>query len=184
MVKIATVLALVLLFTVPLMAQDDYPRIQTSLGYANLNLIDFGAVDFNGIPTGATAHHSGFMNETGFNFTRNLGVNNYMGIYSLGGNTTMIADFIGGKATYRAAKIAPYGVASIGFAYLTSQTSYYGSSSFATRFGGGVDIPINDSMAFKVEVSRMSFHFQVTPTGGSWTSGTNIATGIVFTLAQ
>jgi hypothetical protein len=186
MVKIAAVLFVVLLCAVPLMAQDDYPRIQTSLGYANLSLTDFGSVDFTtGFLTGATAHHSGFANETSFNFTRSLGVNNYMGIYGLGNNTTMIADFIGGRAMYRTARVVPYGLAGIGFAYLTSSTSYYGSSSFATRYGGGVDVPFNDTMAFKFEVSRMSFHFgQLTPTGGSWTSGTNFQTGVVFTLAQ
>ena len=99
--------------------------------------------------------------------------------------TTMIADFIGGKAMYRAAKVVPYGLASIGFGYLTSSTSYYGSSSFAVRYGGGVDIPIGDTMAWKFELSRMSFHFgQLTATGGSWTTGTNFQTGIVFTLSQ
>ncbi len=186
MVKIAGVLFGVLLCAAPLLAQDDYPRIQTSLGYANLNLVDFGSVDpTSGFFSGATAHHSGFANETGFNFTRSLGVNNYMGIYGLGANTTMIADFIGGKAMYRAARVVPYGLAGLGFGYLTSSSSYYGSSSFATRYGGGVDVPIGETMAWKFEVSRMSFHFgQLTPTSGSWTSGTNFQTGIVFTLAQ
>src|SRR5947207_9362854 len=140
MVKIAAVLVLVGLFAIPVMAQDDYPRIQTSLGYANLGMLDFGKPpDVLGNLT-QTSHHSGFANETGFNFTRSLGVSNYMGIYGLGNNTTMIADFIGGKAMYRAARAVPYGLASIGFAYLTSQTSYYGSSSFAVRWGGGVDV--------------------------------------------
>jgi hypothetical protein len=185
MVKIAVLLVL-FVCAVPAMAQDEFPRIQTSLGYANLSLIDFGSADpTTGLLTGATSHHSGFANETSFNFTKTLGVNNYMGIYGLGSGTSMIADFIGGRAMYRAAKVVPYALAGIGFAYLTSSTSYYGSSSFATRYGGGVDVPINDTMAFKVEVSRMSFHFgQLTPTSGSWTSGTNIQTGIVFTLAQ
>ena len=186
MVKVAALLSLVLLCAMPLLAQDDYPKIQTSLGYANLNLIDLGKFNpITGQLTGETAHHSGFANETGFNFTRSLGVSNYMGIYSLGNSTTMIADFIGGKAMYRAAKVVPYGLASIGFGYLTSSTSYYGSSSFAVRYGGGVDIPIGDTMAWKFELSRMSFHFgQLTATGGSWTTGTNFQTGIVFTLSQ
>jgi len=186
MVKIAAVLLLVFVCALPVMAQEEYPRIQTSLGYANLSLIDLSSVDpFTGLLTGATSHHSGFANETGFNFTKNWGVSNYMGIYGLGNSTTLISDFIGGKAMYRGAKVVPYGLAGIGFGYLTSSTSYYGSSSFATRYGGGVDVPISDTMYFKVEVSRMSFHFgQLTPTSGSWTSGTNIQTGIVFTLAQ
>jgi hypothetical protein len=185
MVKIAAVLVLVLLFAIPVMAQDDYPRIQTSLGYANLNFLDYGSVNFPAVK----AHHSGFANETGFNFTRNLGVNNYLGVYGLGGNVTMLADFIGGKAMYRTSRLVPYAVAGIGFAYLSSQY-YYGGSSFATRFGGGVDIPFNDVLGFKVEVSRMSFHVPTATdpftgaTSSTWNSGINISTGVVFTLAQ
>src|SRR5947207_8644487 len=139
MVKIAAVLVLVGLFAIPVMAQDDYPRIQTSLGYANLGMLDFGKPpDVLGNLT-QTSRHSGFANETGFNFTRSLGVSNYMGVYGLGGNVTMIADFIGGKAMYRTQRAVPYALAGIGFAYLSS--GYYGyGSSFATRWGGGVDI--------------------------------------------
>ena len=63
MVKVAVLLSLVLLCAVPLLAQDDYPKIQTSLGYANLNLIDLGKFDpLTGVLTGETAHHSGFAN--------------------------------------------------------------------------------------------------------------------------
>ena len=189
MVKIAGVLFVVLLCAVPLMAQDEYPRIQTSLGYANLNLVDFGSVDpASGFLSGATTHHSGFANETSFNLTPNLGLSNYMGIYGLGGSktlgssVTMISDFFGGKAMYRAAKAVPYGLAGIGFGYLTSN-SYGLGSSFATRFGAGVDVPISDSLAWKFEVSRMSFHLQTT-LNSAWTSGTNFQTGIVFTIAQ
>ena len=184
MVKYAAVLVFVLLFAIPVMAQDDYPRIQTSLGYANLGLVDYGSVNFDGSLTGQTSRHSGFANETGFNFTRSLGVSNYMGVYGLGGNVTMIADFIGGKAMYRTARAVPYALAGIGFAYLSSGY-YYGGSSFATRWGGGVDVPINDSMALKFEVSRMSFHLQTDVTGNAtWHTGINFQTGVVFTIAQ
>ena len=180
MVKIASVLFVVLLCAVPLMAQDEYPRIQTSLGYANLGFYNFD--------TGVSSRHSGFANETSFNLTPNLGLSNYMGIYGLGGSktlgssVTMISDFFGGKAMYRAAKAVPYGLAGIGFGYLTSN-SYGLGSSFATRFGAGVDIPFKDSLAWKFEISRMSFHLQTTA-NSAWTSGTNFQTGIVFTIAQ
>jgi len=185
MVKTAAVVTLLLLCAIPVMAQDDYPKIQTSLGYANLGLLDFGSVNpFDGSLTGATSRHSGFANETGFNFTRSLGVTNYMGVYGLGGNVTMIADFIGGKAAYRTQRAIPYGTAGIGFAYLSSGGYGYGSS-FATRWGGGVEIPMSDVLGLKFEVTRMSFHLQTDPLGGaSWVSGVNFQTGVVFTLAQ
>src|SRR5207247_9905389 len=63
MVKVAVLLSLVLLCAAPLLAQDDYPKIQTSLGYANLNLIDLGKFNaIKGQRTGESAHHSGFAN--------------------------------------------------------------------------------------------------------------------------
>jgi hypothetical protein len=178
-VKTVIVACFVLLLAIPALAQDDYPKIQTSMGYANLSFPDLQN------PT-STAHHSGFSNETGLNLTRTLGVDNYMGIYSLGTGSTLIADFIGGKATYRAAKIAPYAIAGIGFSYFTATSNgfYAAQSAFATRYGGGVDVPINDLLSWKVEVSRMNFHIQLTNPGSSWTSGTNIQAGIVFTLVN
>ena len=181
MVRSFVVVCFVLALAIPSFAQEDYPRIQTSMAYANLGFVNFGSTS----STLETKRHSGFANSTGFNLTRVWGLENYMGIYSLGGGVTLIADTFGGKATYRAARIAPYALGAIGIGYFTSSTSYgYSStSSFATRFGAGVDVPINDSMAWKVEVSRMGFHIQTSPSSG-WTNGTNIQTGVVFTLSN
>ena len=168
MVRISAAALFALLLVVPAMAQDDYPKIQTSMGYANLSLL--------------SGHHSSFANQTGFNLSRTLGLENYMGIYGLGQGVTLISDFFGGKAMYRTARAVPYALAGIGVGYFTDSQGY-GQSSFATRYGAGVDIPINDSLAWKVEVSRMTFHLQTTFTS-SWTGGTNFATGIVFTISQ
>jgi len=177
MVRTFVTACFVLLVSIPALAQDDYPKIQTSMGYANLGLYNFG--------TGDTSRHSGFANQTGFNLTKVYGLENYMGIYSLGGGVTLIADMFGGKATYRTSRIAPYALAGIGIGYFTASTSYgyAATSKFAHRFGAGVDVPISDSLAWKVEVSRMGFRIETTP-GKGWTNGTNISTGIVFTLAQ
>jgi opacity protein-like surface antigen len=177
MVRTIVVACFVLLLAIPALAQDDYPKIQTSMGYANLGLFDFGTL--------RTSRHSGFSNQTGFNLTKTYGLENYMGIYSLGGGVTLIADMFGGKATYRTSKFSPYALAGIGIGYFTASTSYgyAATSKFAHRVGVGVDFPISDSLAWKVEVSRMGFKIETTP-GSGWTNGTNIATGIVFTLAQ
>jgi hypothetical protein len=179
MVKTIVVACFVLLLAIPALAQDDYPKIQTSLGYANLSFPDLN--------TGETGHHSGFSNSTGFNLTRTLGLENYMGIYGVGQGSTLIADFFGGKATYRASKVSPYVLAGIGVGYfsISNQFVYGSTSSFATRYGAGIDVPINDTMYWKVEYSRMNFHVNFTnPTGGGWTGGNNIQAGIVFTLTQ
>ena len=178
MVKTFIVTCFVLLLAVPALAQDEFPRIQTSLGYANLGLPD--------LVTGSTGHHSGFANSTGLNFTKTLGFENYMGLYSLGNSTSLISDFVSGKATWRAAKLAPYAVAGIGFGYLNLGIGAV--SGFGTRYGGGVDVPINDILSWKVEVSRLSFHFgpglDANNLNSSWIGGTNIQAGIVFTLTQ
>jgi hypothetical protein len=177
MVRTIVAACFVLALAVPALAQEDYPRIQTSMGYTNFSFPDF--------TTGEITRHSGFANQTGFNLTRTWGLENYMGIYGLGNGVSLIADLFGGKATYRAAHVAPYALAGLGIGYFTQSSSagYGAASSFGTRFGGGVDVPINDSMAWKVEVSRMGFHFQ-TSANSAWTYGTNITAGIVFTLSQ
>jgi len=178
MVKTFIVTCFVLLLAVPALAQDEFPRIQTSLGYANLSFPD--------LTTGSTGHHSGFANSTGLNLTKTFGFENYMGLYSLGTGSSLICDFVSGKATYRAAKIAPYAVAGIGFGYFSISTQLVSGSvsAFGTRYGGGVDVPINDVISWKVEVSRLSFHTGLFNPTASWSSGTNIQAGIVFTLTQ
>jgi hypothetical protein len=178
MVRTVFAVCFVLLVAIPALAQEDYPRIQTSMGYTNLSFLDFG--------TGQKGHHSGFANSTGFNLTRSLGLENYMGLYSLGQGVTLISDLFGGKATYRTSRVAPYVLGGLGVGYFTQSTSngVGAASSFATRYGGGVDIPINESMAWKFEVSRMNFHIQLLPDGSNWNGGTNFTTGIVFTLSN
>ena len=180
MVRTIIVACFVLLLAVPALAQDDYPRIQTSMGYANLSFPD--------LVTGVRGHHSGFANSTSFNLTKTWGLDNCMGIYGVGTGVSLIADFFGGKVMYGGPRAVPYALAGIGVGYFTESSSQgYGSlSSFATRIGAGLDIPINDSMAWKVEVSRMGFHLNTSgrPSGPSWTNGTNVSAGIVFTIAQ
>jgi hypothetical protein len=169
MVRIVVAACFALLLALPAMAQEDYPRIQTSLGYANLSLPDFGT------------RHSGFANETTLNLTRTLGINNYMGIYGLGSvapRATMFANFTGGKATWRTERVSPYGLAGIGFSYLTDQATF-GTSGMAARFGGGADVPMGELMGLKFEYSRMTFRW-----AGNWFAGNNISAGVVFTLAQ
>jgi len=175
MVRIFVVTCFVLLLAIPALAQDDFPRIQTSMGYANMNFPDF--------TTGVSSRHSGFANETSFNLTKTYGLDNYMGVYGLGQGITLISDFFSGKVMYRGAKVVPYALAGIGVGYFSSSNA--SQSSFAHRFGAGFDVPINDLMAWKVEVSRMGFHIQ-TPANlaSGWTNTTNFSTGIVFTISN
>ena len=167
---IVAALFMLLAVVLPAAAQDEFPRVEVAMGYANV-----------GFPTGVNGQserHSGFAMHTGLNFTKNFGIENYTGFYSLGSGITLISNMVGGKATLRGGgKLVPYGVAGIGASYATSNYSSSGTA-LSTRFGGGVDLPLNDAMSLKFDVSRMGFHF------GSWSQNTNVSAGISFTLSN
>ncbi len=177
MVKLIAAAAFVCLFGLPAPAQEDFPRIQTSMGYANLG--------FPSGPNGEMERHSGFANQTSINLTRTLGLDNYMGIYGLGQSVTLISEVIGGKVMWRGPRVVPYALAGIGIGYFTAQVQGYVASRsvFSTRYGMGADIPINDTLAWKVEASRLGLRIQSSPNSG-WTSSWNFSTGIVFNISQ
>src|SRR5262245_8859295 len=87
--KTLSAIFLALVLAVPALAQDDAASIQNSFGYANLS--------FPNLLTGEPGHHSGFVNQTDLNLSRNFGFDNYMGIYSVGQGVTLLSDFVGGK---------------------------------------------------------------------------------------
>jgi opacity protein-like surface antigen len=185
MVRLIVAAVLVLFVALPALAQDDYPRVEMSLGYANL------AYPCCSRTLGVSSRHSGFASTQGLNITRIFGIENYFGYYSLGGkdnpallgrSVSMIANIVGGKIAARTDHAVPYFVAGIGVGYLTDEVNF-GQSSFGTRFGPGVDIKLNDSMSWKVDFTRLSFHQRFTNTGGSWSSGWNLSTGISFALS-
>jgi len=165
------VIAVVLLFVaLPAFAQEDFPRVEMSLGYANLAYPCCSNTTFQ------NSRHSGFASTQGLNMTKNLGIENYFAYYSLGGsnnpyfgsNVSLIANIVGAKIAARTE------------VRVVAETTF-GQSSFGTRFGPGVDIKLNESMSWKVDFTRLSFHQQFL--AGSWSSGWNLSTGIVFALS-
>jgi hypothetical protein len=167
MVKIIVAAVIALVFSLPALAQDEFPRVEMSFGYANLAFPCCGSGE----------RHSGFSSTQGLNLTRILGIENYFGYYSLGNNVSMISNMFGGKIAARTERAVPYFVAGIGVGYITDEV-YFGQSGFATRWGPGIDIKINEGMAWKVEATRNSFRF------GGWVSGWNVSTGISFALSN
>lgn len=181
MVKYCVALLVMIAFAVPAFAQD-YPQLELSFGYGNLSLPNNFEAGL-GIGTGG---HSGFATHQTFNLASWLGVENYFGYYSLGessqiGKSELISNVFGGKFSLRRSdRILPYATAGIGGAWLRFPQAGIGTdSTFSTKLGGGVDITINDSLAWKVDVSRMSFHFF-----DEWNSGLNFSTGIVLRITQ
>ncbi len=170
--KLLCVAAVVLIFSIPTFAQDEFPAVEVAMGYGNLGFPS----EFNPA-TGdfKNTRHSGFTMHSGFNFKRWFGLENFTGVYSLGDNVTMISNLMGGKVAFRAARVTPYAVAGVGIVYLTDERTF-GSSNMGTRLAVGVDVPLNDSFALKFDVGRMSFKLD------EWRSGSAFSTGIVFTL--
>jgi len=169
------ILILFALTALPALAQsEDFPRIETSFGYANTSLNAGGLLP---------GKHSGFSNISGLNLFRSFGIENYMGYYGMGGGVSMFMDTFGGRLTARnLGKIVPYAGAGIGAGYLSSGGSYSGSN-FATRVNVGVDIPVNDAFGLKFDVGRISMKAGFIP-GQNWTSGVNVVTGVVLNLGQ
>lgn len=164
-------LSLLLAIAAPAFAQD-YPRFQLAPGYGNLKF---------GIPNVGleSKRHSGFILDTNYNFSPLVGLDLFTGYYSLGNNSTLYTNTFGLNATLRKnEKIIPYGTAGFGFGYLNINNQF-GEQSMATRIGGGVDIPLGDSIAIRADVTHMGFHFE-----HQWNGGMNIGVGIVFTLSQ
>ena len=170
MVKHFGALLIVMALAAPAFAQD-VPQIELGFGYGNL-----GIKNVNG-------RHSGFASHQTINLNSWLGVDNYLGYYGFGtdpnyGKTQLIAEIFGGKIGYHGEKVAPYVVAGIGGGFLRFPNIGASSqNSLAFRYGGGVDIPFKENFAWKVDLSRMSFHF-----GGAYSSGTNLSTGIVIKI--
>ena len=182
MVKYVSVLFVAILFASPALAQD-YPQIELAFGYGNLSLPNSFEASGTGLGVG-TGGHSGFASHQIFNATSWFGIENYLGYYTLGtgdfGKTELITTMFGGKLSLRRSeRIVPYVSAGLGGGWLRFPQLGGGSdNAFSTRFGGGVDYSIGDSLAIKFDVSRMSFNFE------EWRSGINFSTGIVLKITQ
>jgi hypothetical protein len=163
-------------FAVPAFAQDDYPQMEISLGYGNIALKDL-----------QPDRHSGFATHQAFNLSSKFAIENYVGYYGFGtvpgvGKAQLLTDTFGGKINYRTAGPVIYGSAGLGAGWLRfPDVGAQTDGAFAVRFGGGIDVPVNDYFSIKFDVSRQSFKFS-DPIG--WTSGVNFSTGIVIKITQ
>jgi len=174
MVKYVGALLLVMAFVTPALAQD-YPQMELTFGYGNINVKDL-------VP----GRHSGFVTYQTFNLTSKIALENYLGYFGLGtdpnvGKIELITDTFGGRFNIRTPGPVIYGSAGLGIGFLRFPQLGAGSNnSMAFKVGGGVDVPLNESFSVKGEVSRMSFH--MSDNISSWKSGTNITAGIVFKM--
>ena len=109
------------------------------------------------------------------NLTRWLGLENFTGIWGVGDGTTLLSNIVGGKLMARRDRAVPYVVAGLGAGYASSGSSYSGTM-LSARLGGGIDVPLSDSLSFKFDVSRVSLR------SGGWFSNWNFVTGVTFNV--
>ena len=165
------VFCLLFAFAAPVFAQSDYPTFQLAPGYGNYK---FG-IPSAGLPS---TRHSGFVLDTNYNFSPVIGLDLFTGYFSLGNNATLYTNTFGLNFSLRKSEqIIPYGTAGFGFGSLSANG--FGQQSMAARIGGGVDIPLGDSIAIRAEATRMGFHFE-----HEWNGGMNFSVGIALNLSQ
>jgi hypothetical protein len=160
----------------PLAAQD-YAQLELGFGYANWGT--------DTSPTTTDRVH-GFAMHTDYNLTSWLAIDNYLGAYSFPsfGTTfdfTAIYNVFGIKLTARDLlddRVSPFVVA--GFGGGTVSDRGVGFSSSAARYGGGVDINLNDGFAFRVDASSLAVGQNFVTS--AWSSNFNLATSVIFKL--
>jgi hypothetical protein len=187
MLRAALIASLLGFLFVPQVLAQEFPAVEISLGYANLatsvrELDPFLANSF--FLDDERERHSGFGMHAGLNLTHWLGVENYTGYYSLGRGFHLLINTIGGKLALRKYERATlYGVVAYGRGSL--RVAEFGEIGDIFRIGGGVDIPFNESMALKFDVSRMSLGEFISGVGlGDWRSSLNFSTGVVFRVGE
>jgi len=178
MVRYLFALIVVMAFAAPSFAQD-VPQLELGFGYGNfaINGLDASFPKFSD-------RHSGFTTHQTINLNPTFAIENYLGLYGFGtdpnfGKTELISEHIGGKVSYRNLGPTLYGSASIGGGWLLFTQIGVGENGFGFKYGGGIDIPFKDFFAWKIDVSRMSYHFF-----DQWNSGMNISAGIVIKMGQ
>jgi len=189
MVRFCVCSLFVILFAVPAMAQDEFPRLEMTFGYGRVGLSDLhadildGTLSQFGLVTDSRGSHGGFTMHTGLNFTHWLGFEYMLGYYGLGkdnignSNELLVNIFSGKVAARQFGRVVPYAVAGIGDGSLRVESLQGGDGGVAFRYGGGVDVPLNTGMSLKFDLSRMSFGFL-----NVRESSTNFSVGVTINL--
>ena len=184
-------LALSMVVTLPLSAQDSFPRAEVFAGYSFLhdgvtgqNLNGWGA-SLSGSLTkhlGATADFSGAYGSVPYQYVCTLPVPP-----GCPAPPQVLNDYhflAGPRFTLRTPKVTPFAEALFGIANLRRQD--LGSrTSFAMGFGGGVDIALKRHFAYRlIQVDYIPTKRPATGTGGGWDSEVRIQTGLVLRFGK
>jgi hypothetical protein len=169
--KVGLLLFLTALLAVPAMGQNEYPKAEVFGGfsYANVDLV------------GVRENALGWQAAVGGNFHKNVGiVADFGGQYkSIEGVRVSAYEFMFGpqfNSRTEKANVFFHGL----FGGVTIRGAGASENGLAMGIGGGVDVKINDSLAFRVmQVDYIPSHL-----GGVWEHNFRLGVGIVFTSGK
>jgi hypothetical protein len=171
--KFVSVLALACLFAIPVLAQDHYKAEV------------FGGYQYTRINPGSGVSGANF---NGWNGAVTGNLNNWLGVTadisgaykSENGASLKLHNFMfGPTVSYnKLEKMKPFAHVLFGFAHANAGFAGVGASdnAFATAFGGGVDVGVSKSIAFRL----FQADYFLTRFGSESQNNARISTGIVF----
>jgi hypothetical protein len=171
--KKVMLVALGLLFLMPVAAGQAFPVTELSIGYSVINVVKGPSQTANG-GSGAMA----------FNFNPWLGVVGDLGVYSASPSLTAITYTAGPRLSYRHwNRLTPFAQVLFGGAHASSSASNYTGATNAYAFGagGGVDFVLDRSGRFALRPQVEYFGFG---TIGSMTDTIRLSVGIVFRIPK
>ncbi len=147
MKKYIVILGILLIGALPLLAQDEFPRVQVFGGYSYLSVDTSGASSRQSL--------NGWNAQGNINVNRWLGFTGDFGGYYGSPFHVSVHDYsfvFGPTLTYRAEHVAPFFHALFGgnHAGASAAGGSGGDTAFAMAIGGGLDIPIKSHFAVRI----------------------------------
>jgi hypothetical protein len=155
-------LGMLVIASIPVMAQDDYPKVEVFGGFSLLNFNPQEMFDERQNAYGFQANVAGNLHE-------NFGIEaDFGGQYKkIEGYTLSTYEFLfGPRFTFRAEKASFFAHALIGGAHVGIEE--YTDNGLAMGFGGGVDVNVNDRFAVRV----VQFDWIPSKFEGEWSNDT------------
>jgi hypothetical protein len=203
--KYIVILGILLLGVLPLVAQDEYPKIEIPVGFSFVNVHPNTAqlTSFNVFGGGGGFVYN-VSNWVGikadfFGYTQGSGQKLFQGGQLLGNVSGNVFTYLfGPQIKKHSGKFQPFGEALFGAAHTNLDANICkleggcGSGSgnnngFAMEFGGGLDIPITKTIQFRpVEVDYLGTHFGANHVKNysAWQANFKYVAGVNFTFGK
>jgi hypothetical protein len=173
MKKYVVILAVLLIGALPLLAQDQTPRVEVFGGYSYVS-VDTG-------PSTSRKGLNGWNGQLDLNLNRWLGLTGDFGGYYGSPFNVSVHDYsflFGPTLTYRAEHVAPFLHALAGVDHVNVGTAAGSGSDtkFAWAVGGGIDLPINQRFGIRL----IQADFLRTNHGNDEQNNIRLSTGLLF----